>query len=80
ELPLNALFEAPTVEGLAAVVDRALQQAPVAAPALRRMEQADASVLERADEPSPPRTHAASFAQQRLWFLHQLEPDSPFYN
>ncbi|HEY0602658.1 MAG TPA: amino acid adenylation domain-containing protein, partial [Herpetosiphonaceae bacterium] len=37
-----------------------------------------AMLLKEADEEFTP--FPLSFAQQRLWFLHQLEPDSPLYN
>jgi amino acid adenylation domain-containing protein len=68
EVPLRALFESPTPAGLAAAVER-------------RMKAGGAD-----DEAPPivpvPRTGPmlASFAQQRLWFLDQLEPGSPAYN
>jgi amino acid adenylation domain-containing protein len=63
ELPLRALFEQPTIAGLAQ--------------ALQRGEQVSASIvpIER-DEQSLP----LSFAQQRLWFLGQLEGPSATYN
>ncbi|MBZ4422889.1 non-ribosomal peptide synthetase, partial [Myxococcus sp. RHSTA-1-4] len=68
ELPLRDVFEAPTVEKLALRLGGETQgEAPEPqAPALARV----------------PRTGALplSFAQQRLWFLDQLEPGSPFYN
>jgi amino acid adenylation domain-containing protein len=67
ELPLRALFEAPTVSGLAQRVEL-----------LQRQEQGlDAPPLKPAgrDQALP-----LSFAQQRLWFLDQLEPDNPLYN
>jgi amino acid adenylation domain-containing protein len=67
ELPVRALFDAPTVSALAARVDAARAE-PVASPQppLR---------AERRVAPVPP-----GLAQERLWLLHQAEPESPFYN
>ncbi len=67
ELPLRGLFESPVISELAT-----------------RIEEARLTVQGR---PSPPLKSVArdrdlplSFAQQRLWFLDQYEPNSPFYN
>ncbi len=67
EIPLRRLFEWPTVEGVAASVDEALKASE--------------------SESSPPikpvlrnRSLPLSFAQQRLWFLQQMEPQSAAYN
>ena len=64
DLPLRALFDAPTVAALAQHLERASARA-------------DASPLERADRSRP---LPLSFAQQRLWFLHRLNPRDPSYN
>jgi amino acid adenylation domain-containing protein/non-ribosomal peptide synthase protein (TIGR01720 family) len=67
ELSLRAVFESTSVSALAAAVDRARGDgSSVQAPPL---------IPAARTGPMP-----ASFAQQRLWFLAQLEPDSPFYN
>ncbi|MFC4046555.1 amino acid adenylation domain-containing protein, partial [Dactylosporangium siamense] len=64
EVPVAALFDAPTIAGLASAIDAA---APGdAAPPIEPVERG---------EPLP-----LSFAQRRLWFLHRLEPDSAEYN
>ncbi|HEY0735024.1 MAG TPA: amino acid adenylation domain-containing protein, partial [Herpetosiphonaceae bacterium] len=67
ELPLRALFETPTIAGMSQRIEAARrddQQSSM--PPLQRVSR---------DGPLP-----LSFAQQRLWFLDQLEPGNPFYN
>jgi len=68
ELPLRVMFEAPTLAALAALVDAARageEGAPAAAP------------IPHADRSGP---LPLSFAQERLWFLSELDPGSSHYN
>ncbi|MGV2831536.1 amino acid adenylation domain-containing protein, partial [Myxosarcina sp. GI1(2024)] len=67
ELPLRSLFERPTIAGLAQEIEQAIKS--------------DSGIKVTKIEPiSRTEKLPLSFAQQRLWFLAQLEPDSPFYN
>jgi len=68
ELPLADLFERPTVARLAEVLAERLRSGS-GVPRLPRLTRADRS------RPLP-----LSFAQQRLWFLDQLQPLSAVYN
>src|SRR5438270_910544 len=66
ELPLRVLFEKPTVAGMSEELKEARQQQqPVSQPLVR--------VPNRAELP-------LSYAQQRLWFLEQMEPGNAVYN
>ena len=67
DLPLRKLFESPTVSGLAESVETAMRAGDsIAVSAIEKLGR-DAGL-------------PLSFAQQRMWFLTQLEPDNPFYN
>ncbi|HEX8872059.1 MAG TPA: amino acid adenylation domain-containing protein, partial [Candidatus Acidoferrum sp.] len=67
ELPLRALFEAPTVAGLTEKAETLQREKQgLQAPPIVRVDRRQKLPL--------------SFAQQRLWFLDQLEPESPLYN
>ncbi|HJX28444.1 MAG TPA: condensation domain-containing protein, partial [Thermoanaerobaculia bacterium] len=67
EMPLRDLFEAPVLADLAARAESAL----------RASEGRPARPLAPVPRKGP---LPLSFAQQRLWFIHQLEPGSPLYN
>ncbi|UCD34813.1 MAG: amino acid adenylation domain-containing protein [Nitrospiraceae bacterium] len=67
EIPLRRLFETPTVEGLAEAVSEALSA---------KQRQSAPPIVAVAREGRLP----LSFAQERLWFLGQLDPHSAAYN
>jgi amino acid adenylation domain-containing protein/non-ribosomal peptide synthase protein (TIGR01720 family) len=64
DLPLRRLFEAPTIALLAQAIATTKSELPL-------------SSIERVPRQGK---LPISFAQQRQWFLSQLEPESPFYN
>ena len=67
ELPLRRLFEAPTINQLAACVEGAIRSGQLPA---------SFSVMRVSRDEELP----LSFAQQRLWLLDKLEPNNPSYN
>ncbi|MCK2215700.1 amino acid adenylation domain-containing protein [Actinomadura sp. ATCC 31491] len=71
EVSLDAFFDDPTVEGVAAEIAR-LRDAPREQPG----EQPGDGVRPRPAGTAPP----LSYAQERLWFLHRLDPADASYN
>ena len=67
KLPIRSLFDSPTVAGLARVIESAM----------RTGASWEFSPIVPASREG---TLPLSFAQQRLWFLHQLDPITPLYN
>jgi natural product biosynthesis luciferase-like monooxygenase protein/amino acid adenylation domain-containing protein len=67
ELPMRVLFERPTVRSLVEYLEDAIREGQ------SRPMSAINHLMREADTP-------LSFAQQRLWFLDQLEPNNAVYN
>ena len=67
DISLRALFEAPTIAGLASAIDAALREE-------KKINHAPLLAVPRQEHMK------LSFAQERLWFLDQLVPNNPFYN
>lgn len=68
DLSIRKLFEFPTITGLAAILSREGGRAE------GKKDEAIKSVIGEEDD------RQLSLAQQRLWFINQLEPLSPAYN
>ena len=67
DLPLRSLFESPTVADLAAEIGRTLHGA-------------EGDYVQRLTRVERDGELPLSFAQERLWFLQELQSENPFYN
>jgi amino acid adenylation domain-containing protein len=67
DIPLRRLFEQPTIGGLAETIDMGLAAGVGIPPRIERAQREG-------------NTMPLSFAQQRLWFIDQLDPGNPVYN
>ncbi|MEU0811645.1 amino acid adenylation domain-containing protein [Streptomyces sp. NPDC005970] len=68
ELPVRAIYESPTIAGLAERAEASLRAGTPTTPPIVPLPRAAGQRLPQ------------SFAQRRLWFIDQLEPGSPAYN
>ncbi len=74
DVSLRALFESPSVAQLATLIDAG--RAAFGRPSDLAPRAENGAIPRRLDTGPCP----LSFAQQRLWFLNQLTPDSPLHN
>ncbi|MFZ1289539.1 MAG: amino acid adenylation domain-containing protein, partial [Melioribacteraceae bacterium] len=68
ELPLRVIFEKPTIEEIAFEIEKL------------EINQPETSKEIKIERRKTNQNIPLSFAQERLWFLDQFEPNSPFYN
>jgi acyl carrier protein len=68
ELPLRQVFQQPTIAALAIAIEQLRQDVQ------------DHVILSSTISKSDVSVFPLSFPQQRLWFLHQMEPSSAAYN
>jgi amino acid adenylation domain-containing protein len=74
ELPISSLFESPTVRGLARRVGQALEKLADSSPSQR------AAPTALSVSRAPGARVTLSYSQERMWFMHELAPESSAYN